>query len=268
MNVSRFAGERTVVRAAWGRFSQPEAIYELPVEDGVTRFEDAQRAEHRVLGIEQRFGAAWTARAEVYDKSFSHLRPRFENLYDRLVIFPELHADRVRIAPESASARGLEILVRGDGGGPISGWISYARSAVRDRLDGVDVPRSWDQRDSVSFSVNCRRKRWNFNVAGTWHTGWPTTPIVARLENGRIVSDLGPLNSDRLPTYRRVDFRVSRDSGSFGLFLDLFNVLNFSNAHRVQSFTFDVQPDGTVRTTANTEAIFGVVPSFGATWRF
>lgn len=268
VNVSWFAGERTVVRAAWGRFYQPEAIYELPVEDGVTRFEGAERSEHRVLGIEQRFGGGWSARAELYDKSFSNLRPRFENLFNRLVIFPELHADRVRIAPERASAHGAEILLRRDNGGPVSGWISYAHATVEDRLGGADVPRSWDQRDSVTFSVNYRRERWNFNVAGTWHSGWPTTPVVARVENGRIVSDLGPLNSTRLPTYRRVDFRASRHAGSLGVFLELFNVLNFTNAHRVSSFTFDVQPDGTVRTTAASEAIFGVVPSFGVTWRF
>lgn len=268
VNVSWFAGGRTVLRAAWGRFQQPEAIYELPVEDGVTKFEAAEQSEHRVLGLEQRFGRAVSVRAELYGKSFSHLRPRFENLYDGLVIFPELHADRVRIAPERGSARGAEVLARYDGGGTMSGWISYGRARATDRLDGVDVPRAWDQRDSASFSVNCRRERWNFNVAGTWHTGWPTTPIVARLQNGRIVSELGQLNSERLPTYRRVDFRVSRSSGSLGLFLELFNVLDHKNAHRVESFTFDVQPDGEVRTTPNFQSIFGIVPSFGVTWRF
>src|SRR5215212_2186338 len=52
INVSWFAGDRTIVRAAWGRFYQAEAIYELPVEDAVTEYRDAQRAEHRILGIE------------------------------------------------------------------------------------------------------------------------------------------------------------------------------------------------------------------------
>jgi len=269
VNVSWFASDRTIVRAAWGRFVQPEAIHELPVEDGVTQFEGAQRAEHRILGIEQRIGNSISARVELYDKTFSQLRPRFENLYNRLVIFPELRADRMRIAPERGSARGAEILARYNSGRAISGWLSYAHATVEDRIDGVDVPRSWDQRNSANFSVNYRAsERWNVNVAGTWHTGWPTTPVIARLASNQLISVLGPLNSDRLPNYRRIDLRVSRNAGALGLFLELFNVLNCSNAQRVEAFTFTLQSNGDVTTAPITEAVFGVVPSFGVTWRF
>lgn len=269
VNVSWFAGDRTVVRAAWGRFYQPEAIHELPVEDGVTEFRDAQLADHRILGIEHNLGRGISARLELYDKSFSHLRPRFENLYDRIVVFPELRSDRMRIAPERGSARGAEILVRHDKGGPMSGWISYARASVDDQIDGRDVPRSWDQLHTINFSLNYRlADRWNFNLAGNYHSGRPTTPIVARVDGTQLVSDLGPLNSDRLPTYRRVDFRASRNVGKLGVFLELFNVLNLTNAQRVNSFNFTQQPNGDIVTTARTESAFGIVPSFGVTWRF
>jgi outer membrane receptor protein involved in Fe transport len=269
VNVSWFASDRTIVRAAWGRFYQPRSVYELPVEDGVTEFEPAQLAEHRIVGIEQVLGAGVTARLEAYDKSFSNLRPRYENLFDRLVVFPELRSDRIRIDATSASARGVELLLRRDTGGPWSGWLSYARSLVEDEIAGRDVPRSWDQRDTINFSANYRRGvRWNFNVAGTFHTGWPTTPIVAHVVNGRVVSELGPLNSDRFPTYKRVDLRASRSSGHLTLFVELFNVLNLTNTQRVNAFDFNVQPSGDVRTVAITEAVFGVVPSFGVAWRF
>ncbi len=94
-NVAWGVGERTSVRAAWGRFAQTQAIYELQVEDGVTEFARAQRAEHRVLGLDHAFPRGMTARLELYDKRFSNLRPRYENIFDRVILFPELRHDRI-----------------------------------------------------------------------------------------------------------------------------------------------------------------------------
>jgi hypothetical protein len=261
--------ERTAIRAAWGIFHQPQRIDELEVEDGVTAYGAAQRSEHRVISVEQALGRGAQARVELYDKALTHLRPRYENLYDRLLVFPELRDDRVRIAPVRGQARGAEFLLRSNQAAPISAWISYTLSSVTDRVDGRDVPRAWDQRHAVTFSTNYRRgSTWNLNVAGTWHSGWPTTPVVAHLVNRRVVSEPGAPNSERLDAYRRVDFRVVRTFRRVDVFLELFNVLNASNVSRIDSFDFNVAADETVTPIARTEAILGVVPSFGVTWRF
>ena len=117
--------------------------------------------------------------------------------------------------------------------------------------------------------MNHRRgTAWNFNLAGTWRSGWPTTPVVARLENGRVISHAGEPGADRLPSYRRLDFRATRSFRRLDLFLELFNVLNESNVSRVDSFTFNIAQNGEVTPVAVTESILGVVPSFGLTWRF
>jgi hypothetical protein len=267
VNVLWTAGAGTSLRAAWGYFHQPHSIHELEVEDGVTSFHRSQRSEHRVFGIEHDFGAA-QARIELYDKQLTHLRPRYENLYDRLVFFPELRADRIRIVPERGRARGMEILLRHEGTGPLSGWISYTRASVTDRIDGRNVPRAWDQRDAVGFSVNYRLgARWNFNVAGNYHSGTPTTPVIAQLENGVLTSAPALFHSDLLSPYHRVDSRVSHTRGRFTVFVEIFNVLNHSNVTRVDRFDYLVTADG-VETLARTESVLGVVPSFGATWRF
>jgi hypothetical protein len=259
----------TSLRAAWGVFHQAQAIYELQVEDNVTDYQPAQRAEHRVVGIEQRFARGVEARLELYDKQLTHLRPRYENLYDRLLIFPELRADRVRIAPERGQARGAELLVRSNAAAPLSGWISYTLASVTDTIGGRDIPRSWDQRHAMTFSANYRRgARWNFNVAGTWHSGWPTTPLVARLEGNQLLTDLGPRASTRLPDYQRLDFRVSRTVGAFGFFVELLNVLAHENVTRVNTFDFTQSANGDVTARPVTESVLGIVPSFGVTWRF
>lgn len=272
LNVAWTPSPRTSVRAAWGLFHQPQAIHELQVEDGVTEYQPAQRSEHRVLGIEHSFRGI-EARLELYDKTLTHLRPRYLNLYDRLLIFPELRADRIRVAPESGHARGAELLVRSDAAQPLSAWISYTLARVTDKITdhagGRDVPRDWDQRHAMTFSVNYQRgPKWNFNLAGTWHSGWPTTPVLARVEGTQLFTELGPRASTRLPDYQRLDFRASRTAGAFSFFVELFNLLGRENVTRVNTFTFRQDAAGEVTAIPVTESVIGVLPSFGVTWRF
>ncbi|HKS25264.1 MAG TPA: TonB-dependent receptor [Thermoanaerobaculia bacterium] len=269
LNVGWTLSPHTSVRAAWGWFHQPQAIHELQVEDGVTEYREAQRAEHRVLGVEHSFRGGAEARLELYDKSLTHLRPRYTNLYDRLLVFPELRADRIRIAPESGHARGAELLVRSDAARPISGWLSYTFARVTDRIDGRDVPRDWDQPHAVTFSLNYQRgPQWNFNLAGTWHSGWPTTPVLARVEGTQLMTELGPRASTRLPDYQRLDFRASHTAGPFSFFVELFNLLGHENVTRVSTFEFQQDANGAVTASPVTESVIGILPSFGVTWRF
>ena len=195
------------------------------------------------------------------------------NLYDHLLVFPELRADRICIAPESGHARGAELLVRSDAAQPLSAWISYTLARVTDRVtDGVkgrDVPRDWDQRHALTFSVNYQRgPKWNFNLAGTWHSGWPTTPVLAHVEGTRIFTELGPRASARLPDYQRLDFRASRTAGAFSFFVELFNLLGHENVTRVNTFTFRQDAAGDITAIPVTESVIGILPSFGVTWRF
>lgn len=269
LNVAWMLSPRTSVRAAWGLFHQPQAIHELQVEDGVTEYQQAQRSEHRVLGIEHSFQRGFEARLELYDKALTHLRPRYVNLYDHLLIFPELRADRIRVAPESGHARGAELLVRSDATRPLSAWMSYTLARVTDTVDGREVPRDWDQQHSMTFSVNYQRgTKWNFNVAGTWHSGWPTTPVIARVEGTQLLTELGPRASTRLPDYQRLDFRASRTAGAFSFFVELFNVLGHENVTRVNTFEFQQDTNGAVTALPITESVIGILPSFGVTWRF
>ena len=96
----------------------------------------------------------------------------------------------------------------------------------------------------MTFSVNYQRgPKWNFNLAGTWHTGWPTTPVLARLEGTQLLTELGPRASTRLPDYQRLDFRASRTAGAFSFFVELFNLLGHENVTRVNTFEFQQRRD-------------------------
>src|SRR6185436_3810413 len=90
-------------------------------------------------------------RVETFRKEYRQINPRFENIFDPLVLLPEAEFDRVRIAPDSARATGLELMARLRPHGSWSGWLSYTWSRAEDRIDGDDVPRSWDQRQAVNL---------------------------------------------------------------------------------------------------------------------
>ncbi len=265
---------RAALRVAWGRFYQPQGVQELHVQDGETAFGPAERADHALAGIEVDLGRGITARAEVYDKRFSDLRPRFANIFDALVIFPEVQGDRVRIAPRRGSARGGELLLRKESASRrLGGWISYARASARDEIDGREVPRSWDQRDTVTFNASWRpHALWNFAVGGVYHSGWPTTVVEGKLVNGVFHTALGPLYGDRLPAYRRIDVRASRhlptSHGGFSFFVELFNALGINNVTSVNGYTFNVTAGQVSPGKRITESAIGVVPSFGITYEF
>jgi len=280
INASYALGAHATLRASWGRFYKAQGINELQVEDGVTAFLRAERADHRVLGGQYDFGRGYSARAEVYDKRFTNLRPRFENIFDRVVIFPELQADRLRIDAVSAEARGGEPLFRKTGT-TVSGWISYAHDSAHDVLEsapgvaGVSravVPRAWDQRDTFTFNVDYRLgTHWNFDLAGVHHSGWPTTPVNGVFVNNVFHTMLGSYNSDRLPAYRRVDFRASHSidtsRGGLSFFVELFNVFGIRNVSGVDGYSFNFD-HGVIVGHRHTEVILGVVQSFGITYSF
>jgi outer membrane cobalamin receptor len=277
LNIAWAATASTAVRAAWGIFWQPQSAEELQVPDGVKDFYPAQKARHLVLGVDHAMGRGLHGRLEVYDKELSQLRPRFENLFDKVPIFPEVMPDRVRIAPERGRARGAEVLLRKESDGPWSGWFSYARASVRDEIDGRQVPRSWDQRDAVGFSVNYRREKWNFNVAGSIHSGYPITgvrtsvvPIDSRTFAVHVVP--GELNEERLRGYQRFDLRASRSvrtsRGTLSAYIDVMNVFNRANVTRVDGFDITANSPDDVRVVRHDESIVPLLPSFGVSWEF
>ncbi|RPH53931.1 TonB-dependent receptor, partial [bacterium] len=253
MNLAWRLGGESVARVSWGHFHQSQRSYELQVEDGETRFSPAERSEHWVIGYERLLGRHERAplqalRVEAYRREIDDPRPRYENLFEPVNLFPEAEPDRVRVTPASSRAQGIELMLRGTAGPRTEWWINYARASAKDRLRGREVRRQIDQTDTVNLFVNTRLgKSWDLSLAWRYHSGWPTTPVfleIAEDEEGEpeLTPGLGPLNSERLPTYHRMDLRASREwplrSGRLVLFLDLQNVYDRKNLAG-----FDVQLD-------------------------
>lgn len=223
------AASKTEFRASVGRYYQSQAIQTLQIEDGVTNFWPAQRADHLIFGARHLFENGASVRLEVFYKDIGKVRPRFENLFDPLGLMPELQQDRVRIDPSSARARGLE-LSADSANGTIGWWASYTWSSVTDEIDGVDIARSWDQRHSLQGGIAWNDERWNLSAAASLHSGWPTTDL-RMTDDGLAIP--GARNAQSHGTFAGLDVRMSREidvkHGSLLAFIEISNALNRRN---------------------------------------
>jgi len=274
VNLAWSPSPRTTLRAAWGRYRQPQAINEIRIEDADIAFDPAQRSSQAVIGVEQRIAGGIGVRVDVYRKEISHVRPHYENLFDPLEFFPEVRFDRIRVAPERSRAHGVEVIAKKDAGeGKVSWWASFARSSAIDTIDGRDVPRSWDQPNAASFSVNYHQSDvWNFNVAGLYHSGWPTTRLDASVVGSAIQPILGARNAARLPAFSRLDTRISRSTtfsrGTFRSWIEVTNLLNHRNVCCVEGFAFVVNQGQRSVDVQESNSGVGRLPSFGVSWEF
>jgi outer membrane receptor protein involved in Fe transport len=261
----------TQLRAAWGRFWQAQGVEQLQVEDGVETFHPAQRADHLILSLEQRFAAGLQLRLELYDKDYDRLRPHFENLFDPLVLLPELEPDRVEVVPGHGRARGIEVSLAQRPAAPWSWWLSYAWSRVTDRIDGSDVPRSWDQRHSVNAGLRYAGERWELTLTDSWHSGWPTTTL--RLDSDPEGPDqvtVGARNAARFGHYNSLDLRIMRrfalPDSTLEAFFEMTNALAQRNECCVE---YDVGASaGEPVIDADVDYWPRLIPSLGVVWKF
>ncbi len=278
VNLLYRAGPATRLRASWGRYQQFQGIEELQVEDGIDEFHPTQHAYHTVLGVEQDFAHGFGLRVEAYRKDYGDLRTRYESLFDPLSLAPELRWDRVAISPRASHVEGIEGILNRRGDGPWSGWFSYAWSRAQDHVGNRDVLRSWDQTHTVQGGLSWTDDRWSLTLAGSYHTGWPLTPVeVVQGTTGETVV-LGPRNTIRYADFATVDLRASREfrfrRSTLEVYAGVTNALDRRNPCCVD-YEFeeedddDDDPDGTgVEVERHFRRWLPLVPSFGVLWKF
>lgn len=262
------------LRLAWGDYYQSQGIHELQVTDGEDDFYPAQRATHRVAGIEYRPRQGITLRIEAFGKDYRDLRPRWENLLDPLPLIPELEPDRIRIAPTSARSRGLEVTLDYDLGGDWTGWTSWTLSRVTDRVQGREEPRNWDQRHSLQAGLAWTRGPWEAGAAVRLHSGWPTTSAELVIdEDGEYQILFGPRNRENLDTFFNLDVRLSYAWEWPGNRVTAFvEVSNLSDRRNECCVDYDVEYEDEEEEAPLLERSvdhwLGITPAIGVLWEF
>ncbi|MDY6945879.1 MAG: TonB-dependent receptor [Pseudomonadota bacterium] len=261
----------TKLRAGWGRFYQSQGINELQVEDGISQFYPAQHADHAIMSLEHAFDVGFNLRLEAYRKYYRNIHPRFENVLDPLVLFPEAEFDRVMIDARSARAEGVEVLMQMRPKGPWSGWLSYTWSQATDRIGGTDVPRSWDQRHAINFGLTWASGPWTGTLINSYHSGWPTTVLSFDPQSGTPRIDPAARNRSRFKNYNSLDMRLTRTfilpRGALDVFAELSNSISRENECCVE-YEVRRNADGSVGYDRDVSSWLPLVPSLGVLWRY
>jgi hypothetical protein len=172
---------------------------------------------------------------ELFDRSVSHPRGRWSNLFDPVSLFPETESDRVRVAATRVRAQGASVALAGRLLERLEGSASISTTSVRERVDGQEIAGAgdepWDARLRLSWDPG---KKWSLRLAWRHHTGAPTTPLVLELgPDGANLPALGPLRSEQLADLQTLDLEAVRGwrigRHRLELVLELENAANSSN---------------------------------------
>lgn len=187
----------TTFTAAWGRHNQFPSGEQVIEGFGNTRLWHL-RATHSMLGVAQTLPDGWSWKLEAYQKTFS----------DFVVADPDVNY----VNGASGRSHGAELLVKKDSGARLSGWFALSLSRARRHHDvtGQSFPFDFDQPVIAHLVAQYKlAERWRLGAKWSYHTGSPETPIVGSFTepDGRVRPLYGPLNSERLPAYHRLDLR-------------------------------------------------------------
>ncbi len=257
------------VRGAWGIYSQPVQVANLPVEEGIAESQTPEEAIHYILAAEYSPSASLLLRTEAYYKDFDHLAGRIKD-YGR--------KEQLFISPESGSARGIEFFVKYALTPRFTWGLAYALSRSEVETDRGKIPGNFDRRHSLSLSADYAfwGEAW-INVIWRFHTGDPYTDAWYE----KVLSEdgvnyvwqkmYGPVNGKRYPPYHSLDVRLTKKfhfkRWEMILYLQILNLYNRANVHEY-SFEEATDDEGNIFYERIEEHFLPVLPALGMSAQF
>ena len=238
-----------------GRYKQPQLLHEIQIDEGRTALDPPQHADQANLGVAWTPRLRLTFRADLYARRIGNPWARFESLYDRFVLLPELGGDRYLIEASKSRARGIEVTAS-YGGTRLNWQLAYARTASEERVADRWHKRSWDRPHGVTAHIAWAGEKWRVSLAAAWRSGWPVTPLMIR--PGGLP---GRLNTHRLPDYFSLDAHAARVFATRRGRLEVYaDVKNVTNRRNVIGHRYD--PEFVRSETLS----LPIVPSVGVRW--
>ena len=240
-----------------GRYAQPQFLYEIQIDEGRTELDPPQHADQISLGVAWSATSRLTIRTDLYGRRIGKAWPRFDNLYNRFVLLPELGEDRYLIEPQEARSRGLEFAAS-YGGDQFSWKLAYARTTAEERIAGRWHDRSWDQPHSIKVLLAWSSAAWRLALHATHRSGWPITPLVTH--HSQLPA---AFNTARLARYGSLDVHAARVfSTRRGVFVVYGDITNATNRRNVIGRLYDSE------LSPRDALSLPIVPSMGIRWKW
>jgi TonB family protein len=233
----------TRLKLGVGQFSQPPEPQETAIGLGNPKLK-SMHSVHYGLGVDHSFSEDFTLGVEGF----------YKQIFDRVMATPS--GDPPFSNEGKGRIYGLEVLGRKQASGRWFGFLSYTLMRSERKEPGSPWrPFDYDQRHIFTLAAGVRLGR-GWEAGGTLRivTGNPYTPYnnVAPiyLDTGGYIGEPGAINSQRAPTFNRLDLRVEKmwtfDKWRLALYLDVQNVWNAKNPETV-TYSFDYSQHGWLR---------------------
>ena len=148
----------TRLQLGWGQYAQFPEISDLTSPLG-GRGLLPTRATHALGAVEQRFGERTRLRVEYYEREDRDLldRPFYDpRILNGLIFSPALNPPELNSG--RGYARGFQLIAERHSANRLTGWVSYAYGAARQR-DGAEhtaYPSDYDQRHTINVFAGYR----------------------------------------------------------------------------------------------------------------
>ena len=145
------------------------------------------------------------------------------------------------ISKGNGRSRGLEIYIQKRMIDNFYGQISYSYSKTEHKaLDGIYRPGSFDIPHVLSIITGYKLSdAWEFSGKFTYASGRPYTPIdmANSIQQNRNIFDVAKTNSERMPSYSRLDlradYRANYDGWNLVTYMEIQNVYGRQNAFMI-----------------------------------
>lgn len=167
--------------------------------------------------------------------------------------------------------------------GKLNGWIGYTLSWTTRTFPDIDEGKTfyarYDRRHDISVvAVYDLNDKWSFGSIFVYGSGNAISlPISRYIIEGTIVSDYGPRNAYRMPSYHRLDLSVTWTGKQKHIFnnkvpyqnswnFSIYNVYNRKNPYFIYFDSEGSVQEGNLKVTAKQVSLFPILPS--VTWNF
>ncbi len=174
-------------------------------------------------------------------------------------------------------ARGVELLLKRQTG-PLQGWVGYAWSLTKRRIDGLSYYPKYDRRHSFHAVVNWSiGRQWTVGAVFSFGSGMPYTPVPGKymryewlLDQNALSAELrdrtGAKNSARYPAYHRMDVSLRKEGHLFGISASPYlQIINLYNQKNVFYYFWDHETNPSSLTTVR---MFPILPTLGVDFAF
>ena len=226
-----------------------------------------QDSLHYIVGFEQLFEDSLSAKVEFYYKNTDNL----------IIANPELATDSDAlnyINGASGEAYGLELLINKNLTDKWYGWLSaaYSKTTRKNDITGVEIDYGLDRPWVVNLVATYQKnEKTSYGFKWRYQSGSLFTPVLSADpvdENGNAVTTdaqaylyvptYADSNSERLPAYHRLDFRLDHKISLRSTFY--FEVINLYNRANVSDYEYN-------RDYTEREAVESLPTLFSLGWK-